>query len=141
MPHLAARALAGTALAAGAFTGAALPGTASAEPAAASAQPAPGTSLRLTLTYPGRNTSGTRSVTLQCAPTGGSHPSAARACAELAASHGAIDRSPDGRICLAVYAPVVARAEGRLRGAPVSFRTRYGNDCVMRSRTGSVFDF
>ena len=40
-----------------------------------------------------------------------------------------------------VIAPVVAQAKGRWHGEPVSFRARYGNDCVMHSRTGTVFAF
>ncbi|MFA1543322.1 SSI family serine proteinase inhibitor [Actinomadura monticuli] len=100
-----------------------------------------GTSLRLTLTHPDRNTSGTRTVTLRCDPPGGGHPEAARACAELAESDGGFAHPPDGRMCTAVHAPVVARAEGRWRGRPTRFRAEFGNDCAMRARTGFVFAF
>ncbi|WP_242900631.1 SSI family serine proteinase inhibitor [Actinomadura terrae] len=107
----------------------------------AGASGAPESSLRLTLTYPGRDNSGTRSVTLRCDPDGGSHPHAARTCAELRRSGGRIVHDPDGRVCTAQYSPVVAEARGRWRGGQVNFRTKFGNDCVMHSRTGSVFAF
>lgn len=95
----------------------------------------------LTLTHPGRDTSGTRAVTLRCDPPGGGHPAAARACAELEASGGKFEHPPDGRMCTAVHAPVIARAEGQWNGEPVRFRAEYGNDCAMQSRTGTVFAF
>ena len=96
-----------------------------------------GTSLRLTITHPDRG--GSKAVTLRCGPPGGDHPQAARACAELAGSGGKFDHAPDGRMCTAVHAPVVARAEGRWHGKTVRFRAEYGNDCAMRARTGVVF--
>ncbi|MUN40758.1 SSI family serine proteinase inhibitor [Actinomadura litoris] len=107
----------------------------------ADASEAPRTSLRLTLTYPGHDASGTRSVTLRCDPAGGSHPRAAPACAELRRAGGRLVHDPDGRVCTAQYSPVVAQARGSWRGTPVSFRSQFGNDCVMHSRTGTVFGF
>ncbi len=104
-----------------------------------SASPEPATSLRLTLDHPGHDSS--RSVTLRCGPPGGDHPAAARACSELDGSGGRFEHAPDGRMCTAVHSPVVARAEGRWRGRSVRFREEYGNDCVMRSRTGTLFAF
>ncbi|MFA1548691.1 SSI family serine proteinase inhibitor [Actinomadura chokoriensis] len=100
-----------------------------------------GSSLRLSLSHPDRAPSGSRAVTLRCDPPGGGHPEAARACSELGESGGKIAHQPDGRMCTAVHAPVVARAEGRWRGKPVRFRAEYGNDCAMRARTGAVFAF
>jgi Subtilisin inhibitor-like len=99
------------------------------------------TSLQLTLTHPGRNASGTRTVTLSCDPPGGRHPDPARACSELDGSGGKFAHAPDGRMCTQIYAPVVAEAKGRWHGAPVSFHAHYANDCVMHSRTGTVFAF
>ncbi|WP_051468347.1 SSI family serine proteinase inhibitor [Actinomadura oligospora] len=100
------------------------------------------TVLRLTLAYPTGNTSGTRYVVLKCDPAGGNHPKAAGACADLAASGGMFDHRPTrNEVCPMIYHPVVARAAGRWRGRPVRFREQYGNDCIMRSRTGRVFDF
>ncbi|WP_141578450.1 SSI family serine proteinase inhibitor [Actinomadura sp. WMMA1423] len=99
------------------------------------------TSLRLSVTHPGENTSGSRAVTLRCDPPGGGHPEAARACLELGGSGGRFEHDPDGRMCTAVHSPVIARAEGRWKGRPARFRAEYGNDCVMGSRTGTVFAF
>ncbi|GGU06994.1 SSI family serine proteinase inhibitor [Actinomadura citrea] len=101
----------------------------------------PETSLRLSVTHPGGNTSGSRTVTLRCDPAGGEHPEAARACLELNGSGGRFEHRPDGRMCTAVHAPVVVRAEGRWKGRPARFQAEYGNDCVMQSRTGTVFAF
>ncbi|MFB4312194.1 SSI family serine proteinase inhibitor [Actinomadura sp. GTD37] len=100
-----------------------------------------GTSLRLTLAHPDRAASGSRAVTLRCEPPGGGHPEAARACLELAGSGGEFAHPADGRMCAAVHAPVIARADGRWRGKTVRFRAEYGNDCAMRSRTGVLFAF
>ncbi|MWA06734.1 hypothetical protein F8568_041610 [Actinomadura sp. LD22] len=99
------------------------------------------TALQLTVTHPGRTTSGTHTVTLTCDPPGGRHPDAARACSELDGSGGTFAHPPDGRMCTQIHAPVVAKAKGRWHGDPVSFHGRYANDCVMRSRTGTVFAF
>ncbi|GAA4063115.1 SSI family serine proteinase inhibitor [Actinomadura miaoliensis] len=97
--------------------------------------------LRLTLTYPGQSTSGTRTVTLRCEPHGGSHPSAAKACAELGRRGGNPAREADDTVCTMIYSPVVASAKGTWGGRPVDFRKEYPNDCVLRSQTGSVFAF
>ncbi|OLT38155.1 hypothetical protein BJF79_05300 [Actinomadura sp. CNU-125] len=105
------------------------------------AQSDSGTSLRLTLKHPGRETTGPRTATLHCDPPGGRHPEAMRACADLAESGGAIAHEPDGRMCTAIHSPVTVRAEGTWRERPVRFRKTYPNDCVMRSRTGMVFAF
>lgn len=101
----------------------------------------PETSLRLAITHPDRDTSGSRTVALRCDPPGGRHPEAERACSELHESGGRFEHPPDGRMCTTVYAPVIAQAKGRWRGKAVRFRAEYGNDCAMRSRTGTVFAF
>ncbi|WP_242891603.1 SSI family serine proteinase inhibitor [Actinomadura litoris] len=137
MPRIAALSAALPATVAAAVTAAVM--LAHAVPADASE--APRTSLRLTLTYPGHDASGTRSVTLRCDPAGGSHPRAAPACAELRRAGGRLVHDPDGRVCTAQYSPVVAEARGSWRGTPVGFRSKFGNDCVMHSRTGTVFAF
>jgi hypothetical protein len=81
-------------------------------------------------------------VTLKCDPPGGNHPAAEQACKDLAAHHGAFDHRPDrNQVCPMIYQPVVARATGRWQGRYTRFRKQYGNDCIMRSRTGSVFSF
>lgn len=118
--------------------------------AAAPAEAAPGggrglsggTALRLSLTFPTGGASGTRTVTLRCDPSGGNHPKAAQACADLAARDGAFDHEPaKNQVCPMIFRPVVAEAVGRWRGKAVRFRKQYGNDCVMGSRTGRVFAF
>ncbi|MGI5167059.1 SSI family serine proteinase inhibitor [Spirillospora sp. CA-253888] len=137
MPHLIATALTGAALA----LSPALP----VAPASAAAGPATGpaaaTELRLTLTYPGTTTSGTRTVTLTCDPAGGQHPRATRACAELARSGGRFEHDSGDRICTLEYAPVIAEAEGLWRGRPARFRREYPNGCVLRAYTGTIFAF
>ncbi|WP_067485669.1 SSI family serine proteinase inhibitor [Actinomadura hibisca] len=132
MPHLVATALTGAALALS-------PVLAPVAPAAA--DPVPATELRLTLTYPGATTSGTRTVTLTCGPAGGKHPKAAEACAELARSGGRFEHAHGDGFCTLEYAPVIAEAEGRWAGRPVRFRREYSNGCVMRAYTGTIFAF
>ncbi|GAA4152999.1 SSI family serine proteinase inhibitor [Actinomadura keratinilytica] len=145
MPHLVATALAGAALAVLPALPAhaaptAAPTTGNTTDATAAPRGVRG-QLRLTLTYPGQSTSGTRTVTLRCDPHGGSHPRAATACAELNRRSGRLDRGPDDAICTMNYSPVVASAKGTWGGRPVDFRKEYPNDCVLRSQTGSVFAF
>lgn len=146
MPHLVATALAGAALvlppaeAAAAAGTAGTPGVQAPPPGTPAA--APPTSLHLTLTRPGDGATTARSVTLHCDPPGGTHPEAARACAELARHGGRIEREADrGAACTMIYAPVVAEASGRWRGRPVSFRAEYSNECVLHARTGALFLF
>jgi Subtilisin inhibitor-like len=98
---------------------------------------------RLTL----RSTAGSaapRTVTLQCDPVGGTHPKAAQACADLSRARSDFTVDPaakNPRACFMIYSPVVASAEGQWRGEAVKFNSRYPNTCVLRSRTGSIFDF
>ncbi|KAB2342128.1 SSI family serine proteinase inhibitor [Actinomadura rudentiformis] len=101
----------------------------------------PRTELRLTLTSPGPNASSARTALLKCDSGGGTHPGAKAACRELAARNGKIERDPAGTMCTLIYAPIVAKAEGRWRGRPVRFEREYPNDCVMRAHTGKVFLF
>lgn len=101
----------------------------------------PGTALRLSLTYPAASTSGTRMVTLTCDPPGGTHPRAAAACADLRRHGGNPVHKPADQVCVMIYAPVVATAEGRWNGAAVRFRGEFPNDCVLHAHTGAVFRF
>ncbi|GDY31068.1 subtilase-type protease inhibitor [Gandjariella thermophila] len=79
---------------------------------------------------------------LRCSPTGGDHPYAAQACAELDAVHGDPgELRSQPRPCPFIYRPVTATAEGYWLGRPVRFQQTYPNDCVMLTRTGSVFRF
>ncbi|MFG2006387.1 SSI family serine proteinase inhibitor [Spirillospora sp. NPDC048911] len=135
MPHLVAGALTGVALAL-------LPAVPAA-PAHATTLPVPGaaTRLRLSLTFPEATTSGARTVTLFCRPNGGSHPDADRACQELSARGGKIERDPGDAVCVLIYAPVVAVAEGHWHGRPTRFKRTYANECVMHAHTGKIFSF
>ncbi|MFC0041442.1 SSI family serine proteinase inhibitor [Actinomadura rayongensis] len=124
MPHLVHAVLTGAALAL-------LP----AVPAAAGA-PAPA-ELRLSV----QRGADVRTVVLRCGPAGGTHPQAARACAELARGGGKVDRPSDGVFCTMDYAPVTASAQGRYGRGSVRFSKEYSNACVMRARTGTLFAF
>jgi hypothetical protein len=84
------------------------------------------------------------SVTLQCDPTGGSHPKAAQACSDLTRSHGGFsvatrDQSP--RACFMIYSPITVSAEGTWQGQGVHFQSKFPNTCALHSKTGSIFDF
>ncbi|HYQ62174.1 SSI family serine proteinase inhibitor [Actinophytocola sp.] len=84
------------------------------------------------------------SVTLTCQPSGGTHPNAASACAELRRAHGnfaALPGEPEQTICTLEYQPLTARAAGRWRGDRVDWKHDYGNACTMHTVTGTVFLF
>ncbi|EPH41646.1 SSI family serine proteinase inhibitor [Streptomyces aurantiacus] len=97
--------------------------------------------LTLTLTRPQGDAAGSRTATLKCGPTGGTHPAARSACAELGARNGTIEQKPADGVCTMIYSPVVAEATGTYNGRPVSFKKKYGNDCEMHQHTGAVFEF
>jgi hypothetical protein len=83
-------------------------------------------------------------VTLQCDPIGGTHPKAAEACADVAKAGGQLAQMPAGanpRACFMIYAPVTVTARGDWQGQAVRFTEKFPNTCVMRDKTGSVFDF
>lgn len=87
---------------------------------------------------------GTRTVTLTCEPTGGTHPAAAAACADLIAANGDISRIPPfrGGGCGGDYDPADASAVGYWRGLPVAYANRFSNPCVAMVVTGgNVFHF
>ena len=83
-------------------------------------------------------------VTLQCDPPGGTHPRAAAACADVDKAGGDLAQLPaskNARACFMIYSPVSVTAQGSWHGQPVQFTKKYPNTCVMREKTGSVFDF
>jgi Subtilisin inhibitor-like len=89
-------------------------------------------------------TSAQRTVTLQCDPPGGTHPKAAEACADVAKAGGDLAQMPankNPRACFMIYAPVTVSAQGDWQGQAVRFTEKFPNTCVMRDKTGSVFDF
>ncbi|MEV6014464.1 MULTISPECIES: SSI family serine proteinase inhibitor [unclassified Streptomyces] len=97
--------------------------------------------LSLAVTRGDARSSDTRGVLLLCDPPQG-HAHAARACRQLAAAGGNIDRIPrrTGVMCPMLYAPVTASAHGRWKGHRVDFTRTFSNSCVMKARTGAVFD-
>jgi hypothetical protein len=89
-------------------------------------------------------TSPERTVTLQCNPSGGTHPKAEEACSDVAKAGGDLAQMPSNanpRACFMIYAPVTVKAQGQWKGQPVRFTEKFPNTCVMRDKTGSVFDF
>ncbi|MGI5154800.1 SSI family serine proteinase inhibitor [Microbispora sp. CA-102843] len=85
----------------------------------------------------------TRSVFLNCAPVGGSHPSAEKACDWLnrtGLDPGALRVNAE-EPCTMIYAPVTVTASGIWDGKYVQFRRTFGNDCEKRSAAGALFDF
>ncbi|MFD9127633.1 SSI family serine proteinase inhibitor [Kitasatospora sp. NPDC059571] len=86
---------------------------------------------------------GERRTELLCSGVpGGGHPAAARACAELAAAGGDLDRLPRGSaLCPMVYQPVTAAADGLWDGRRVHWSQEFANACILRRATGTVFAF
>lgn len=85
-----------------------------------------------------------RTVTLKCDPPGGTHPRALQACADVAKSKGDLQQMPAAdspRACFMIYAPVTVTAQGQWHGSSVRYTKRFPNTCVMRDKTGSLFDF
>jgi hypothetical protein len=76
---------------------------------------------------------------LMCDPPRG-HARAAKACAELAAAHGDVDRIPPERVyCPMIYAPVTVSARGQWAGRRIDYGHTFANACDMAARTGAVF--
>ncbi|GIM94548.1 SSI family serine proteinase inhibitor [Paractinoplanes toevensis] len=98
-------------------------------------------SSNLTLSY--RADAGfAAAVKLKCDPVGGGHPHADLACAELAEVGGEVDRIvPAKKMCILIYAPVVAEIAGDWRGTTVTWSHKFGNICEMRRATADLFDF
>ncbi|MFC9971438.1 SSI family serine proteinase inhibitor [Spirillospora sp. NPDC127200] len=83
-----------------------------------------------------------RGAFLQCPGGLGNHPHGERACADLAAARGDLNRLPgDPHGCTKEYAPVTAVATGTWYGRPVRWSRTYSNACVMDAATGPVFRF
>jgi hypothetical protein len=87
---------------------------------------------------------GLRTVELRCEPTGGRHPHADRACADLITADGdfaGLPGDPALEFCTMELRPVTVAARGTWRGAPVSHSTTYSNPCLTQRATGKVFTF
>lgn len=106
-----------------------------ANPAAAAA----GAEYKLSITQRGA----TRTVTLTCAPDGGTHPSPAAACARLASAWGdpAMIAPKPGVFCVALWDPVTANATGIYFGRPISYTRTFSNMCWLNVATWEVFAF
>ncbi|QRN81776.1 MAG: subtilisin inhibitor-like 2 domain protein [Nocardiopsis sp. BM-2018] len=78
-----------------------------------------------------------RATTLACDPAGGGHARAQEAC-DLIAEHGdiaSVTSVGDG-FCTMEYRPVTVRVSGA-----EEYEETFGNQCVMNSAKGAVFDF
>lgn len=84
-----------------------------------------------------------RQVTLECEPTGGTHPTAADACAALLAVGGQFDKlQPNGNpACPPVWMPTTVTVTGTWRLQPVYFTKTYSSDCDAGVRSAFVFRF
>lgn len=88
-------------------------------------------------------TGATKTVTLTCEPTGGTHPDGDATCGDLIAADGDISRIPQApAFCPFIFKPVIASAHGIWRGRPVGYRKRFGNaECANVATGGHVFHF
>ncbi|GGQ01816.1 SSI family serine proteinase inhibitor [Streptosporangium pseudovulgare] len=84
-----------------------------------------------------------QSALLVCDPPRGSHPHGAQACAQLGVVNGEFTalKPLQGVACTMQYDPVTVTASGIWDGRTVRYQHTFGNSCVMRSTTGSVFAF
>ncbi|MCC3776123.1 SSI family serine proteinase inhibitor [Streptomyces sp. UNOB3_S3] len=98
---------------------------------------------QLLLTISGARNTWIRGVRLVCPGTGGHHPHAAEACADLERAGGRPDTLPadTGRVCTREDDPVTATADGAWHGTTVAWRRTYPNLCLLEAATGAVFRF
>ncbi|GAA5155540.1 MULTISPECIES: SSI family serine proteinase inhibitor [Amycolatopsis] len=82
------------------------------------------------------------SVTLECGPTGGTHPHHDRACRTLDSVDGDFGKLPKEQIlCTTIYAPVTVAATGHWHGRPVAYSREFPNRCNANAQTADVFNF
>ncbi|MEE1928484.1 SSI family serine proteinase inhibitor [Streptomyces sp. TRM 70351] len=126
-----------------ALTTLALPTAAgAAESAVPQAEPSASLTLTITASGPGPGPGpGPDSVTLECGPAGGTHPTAMDACAVLAEARGDFGRIKPDAGCDPVWAPVVITATGNWYGEPVSFEAEHPSRGCAEVATGYVFLF
>lgn len=127
-----------------------LTGAAVAAPGAAPASLYAPSALVLTTGHGGDAATATpeRAVTLSCAPTAsGTHPAAARACAELRGIDGGLDdgldalKSAGDVLCTEVFDPVVVTVQGVWLGKRVSYERTFHNACARDAVGGGLFAF
>jgi hypothetical protein len=85
-----------------------------------------------------------KSHTLSCDPTGGDHPQAKVACAQLTLARGDFSHLPGdsaGYMCPMIEIPVTATAGGTWQGTPIQWSRSYPNPCWMHKATGAIFNF
>jgi FlaG/FlaF family flagellin (archaellin) len=83
-----------------------------------------------------------RTATLTCAPVGGTHTSAAEACAVLTAAGGNPARiTPADVMCTMEYAPVKVKVLGRWNGKTVRYSETFSNNCRTSAEGGALFQF
>ncbi|WP_221358086.1 SSI family serine proteinase inhibitor [Streptomyces beigongshangae] len=81
-----------------------------------------------------------RGSLLLCDPQQG-HEHAVRACGELRAVSGEVDRLPLKEAhCPLIHAPVSAAARGEWDGRSITYEATFANTCVLAARTGAVFE-
>ncbi|MFF8596941.1 SSI family serine proteinase inhibitor [Streptomyces sp. NPDC015220] len=112
-------------------------------PSAVSADPSSWTNLTIAKTGTSWTGSLNKQVTLQCEPTGGTHPTPEDACTVLIAVNGQFDKLPraSGGGCGGVWMPVTVTVTGNWRLQPVYFTKTYGNDCEASVGSDFVFRF
>lgn len=87
------------------------------------------------------NTPG-RQVTLQCEPTGGTHPTPQAACDSLLAVNGNFAKLPHiFAACPDYWDPVTVTVTGTWRTQPVTYSQTYSNDCAAGVLSDNVFRF
>lgn len=116
-------------------------------PTAAGEAATPMARLRLTVIDKSRPVPVSRWVSLTCDPAGGTHPRAVEACRELRLNLAPIAGRSTGPItgpaarCTTEYAPRTVLAEGHWSRRAIRHRAEYGNDCLLRAATGTVYQF
>ncbi|MGH2732597.1 MAG: SSI family serine proteinase inhibitor [Actinomycetota bacterium] len=100
-----------------------------------------GGSFALFITF--KLTGEVREASLSCSFAGESDLDPARACQQLRAADGHIERIPPASgVCTAEVNPVILRASGTWNGAPRDFEKEFSNLCVgVRDTGGVIFDF
>ncbi|MGH3738732.1 MAG: SSI family serine proteinase inhibitor [Micromonosporaceae bacterium] len=103
-------------------------------------RPVPSSAFSLTVRVHGEPA---RHATVNCAPTGGSHPAPRRACGQLDAARGEIAAIPaTGDLCTTEYRPATVTASGIWRGERRGYQREFGNLCeAVRETGGVVFAF
>jgi hypothetical protein len=118
--------------------GLALFGLSAAPTALADTAPIGQLTLSITSTLGGTTTT----VTLTCEPTGGDHPDADAACADLIAANGNIEDIPPVPAQCPAFNPVEFDASGTWAGQPVTYGMKNNQRCVLEAATGGhVFNF